>query len=320
MSEIVLVVGYPASGKSTICQTYEEKGFVRINRDAVGGTLADLLPIIEQHLKEGEAKLILDNTYGTKESRKPVVDLAKRYGVLPTCLWLTTSIEDAQFNACMRMMKRFGAVLGPEAIKEKKDPNTFPAAALFRYRKTLEKPTTDEGFGEVQQETFQRVWGPEYSNAAYILDYDGCLRETISGDNFPTTPEDIRILPGRKEVLQGLADQGALLLGASNQSGVAKGLLTAHQACACFERTNELLGVDIKYNFCPHRVPPISCYCRKPMPGMGVEFIETHKLDPSLTIMVGDMKSDETFAKRCGFQFQYADEFFAQALAESNSK
>ncbi len=315
MSELVLVVGYPASGKSTVCATYEEQSFVRINRDQVGGTLKGLLPLIEQHLRAGD-DLILDNTYGTKESRQPVIELAKKYGVVPTCLWVDTSIEDAQFNASLRMMRRFGEVLGPDEIKEKKDPNTFPATVQFRYRKVFEKPTTAEGFGEVIRHAFQRELGPEYCNAAYVLDYDGCLREAISGAKFPLSPEDIRILPGRREVLHALADQGALLLGASNQSGIAKGLLSAEQARACFERTNELLGVDIEYQFCPHKVPPISCYCRKPMPGMGVRFIETHKLDPSLTIMVGDMKSDETFAKRCGFQFQYADEFFKQMLAE----
>jgi histidinol phosphatase-like enzyme len=57
-------------------------------------------------------------------------------------------------------------------------------------------------------------------------------------------------------------------------------------------------------------VPPITCYCRKPAPGMGAYFIEKYKLNPAKCIMVGDMGSDKTFAARCGFQYADASEFF----------
>ena len=82
--------------------------------------------------------------------------------------------------------------------------------------------------------------------------------------------------------------------GISNQSGIAKGELTVADAEACFQRTNELLGVEIEFLYCPHRVPPISCYCRKPQVGLAVQLIEKHKLDRSKTIFVGDMTTDKT--------------------------
>ena len=44
--------------------------------------------------------------------------------------------------------------------------------------------------------------------------------------------------------------------------------------------------------------------------GLGVHFIHKYKLDPSKCIMVGDMTSDRTFAKRLGFQFEWAKDFF----------
>jgi histidinol phosphatase-like enzyme len=72
-----------------------------------------------------------------------------------------------------------------------------------------------------------------------------------------------------------------------------------------------LLGFDIDYLFCPHNSFPISCYCRKPMPGLGVALVEKYKLDPSQCIMVGDRTTDKTFASRSGFQFQHASKFFA---------
>jgi len=81
-------------------------------------------------------------------------------------------------------------------------------------------------------------------------------------------------------------------------------------AIACFERTNKLLGVDIEYYYCPHRVPPITCYCRKPQSGLGVHLIETHKLNPAECIYVGDRGTDKTFAKRLGFNYVDANDFF----------
>jgi len=47
------------------------------------------------------------------------------------------------------------------------------------------------------------------------------------------------------------------------------------------------------------------------IPGMGASFMERHKLNPHECLAVGDMKSDQTFAFRCGFQFEWAEEFFA---------
>ena len=113
-----------------------------------------------------------------------------------------------------------------------------------------------------------------------------------------------------EEVLEKYKDEGYLLLGASNQSGVASGKLTHDMAVKCFEKTNEMLGIDIEYNFCPHGYFPVNCYCRKPMPGMGVEFIEKYKLDASKCIMVGNQKTDGSFARRCGFKFADEREFF----------
>jgi len=46
------------------------------------------------------------------------------------------------------------------------------------------------------------------------------------------------------------------------------------------------------------------------MPGLVVEFILKHKLNRKECIFVGDMTTDETFAKRAGFQYVDHAEFF----------
>lgn len=308
---ICLLMGYPASGKSTIAAEFKKKGFRVLSRDAHGGAVIDLIPEFKRLMTDSK-DVLLDNTFPTALSRNPFVELAKRENVPVKCIWLQTSIEDAQLNACIRMIRKFGHLPTPEEIKASKDPNVFPPASLFRYRKIFEKPSSSEGFN-VEVVKFERKKDPTYTNKAIIFDYDGTLRKSKGSKSWPLKPTDVVILPDRRLSSLKAGDAtlwSARLLGASNQSAVAKGELSEEDARLCFDKTNKLLGVDIDYEFCPHKVPPISCWCRKPMPGLGVHFIEKYQLDASKCIMVGDKKSDETFANRCGFQFAQADQFF----------
>jgi len=233
---------------------------------------------------------------------------------------LTTSFEDAQLNACLRIIQHTGKLLQPEDFKVapyKGDPNLFPPAALFAARKRFQEPTKAEGFSAVETREFVRMWPDDHTNRAIFLDYDDTVRRSTGAKVWPEDPSEVEILPGRKEKLRQCRRDGYILLGASNQSAcaksVAKGGITLETASACFERTNHLLGFarDLDYMFCPHRIPPVTCYCRKPSSGMGAYFILKYKLDPAQCIMVGDQTSDRTFATRCGFQYQDAEEFFS---------
>lgn len=310
MNEIVIIMGYNAAGKSTTVDSFVKQGYHRINRDTTGGNLEGQVKIAEYTILDGKTKkLVFDNTYPTIESRASLIKFAKNWKAKLTCYWLTTSFEDAQLNACIRMVKKTGKLMSPQEMKATKDPNLFPPVALFNYRKVFQKPTKAEGFDEIIEVPFTRVWAPEYKNKALILDYDGTLRESTGEQKYPIELADIKMLPNRSERLLEYQKNGYRLLGASNQSGIARGTPEA-KVIACFEETNERLGIDIEYMYCPHRIPPVSCYCRKPHPGMGAYFIETYKLNPKDCIMVGDMTTDETFAERCGFQYVHADTFF----------
>jgi len=130
MSDVVMIVGYPASGKSSIAKEYINKGYVHLNRDLFGGAVADLVSQLHTHLSNGE-DVILDNTFPTIESRKPFIECADEFNIKITCDWLTTSIEDAQFNACYRMMRRENKILSAEEIKANKSPNMFTPLTSF---------------------------------------------------------------------------------------------------------------------------------------------------------------------------------------------
>lgn len=310
MSEVKMVVGYPASGKSTVTKDLIKKGAVSLNRDTEGGTIVGLLPKLEALLKDGK-DVVLDNTFPTIEVRKPFIDLAKQYNANISCTLMGTTIEEAQFNVVQRAIGLIGKFPTPEAIKAAKHTNVFPPTVLFKYKKEFQKPTVEEGFSKVEVQKFTRLDNPEFTNKAIIVDYDGTLRECIGGnEKFPVSKDQIEIKPGRAKVLQAYKDKGYILLGLSNQSGIHKGELSEQTAIELFEYTNQQLGIDIEYRFCPHQSAPLSCYCRKPMPGVFVEFMLKHKLNRKECIFVGDMTTDETFAKRAGIQYVDHAEFF----------
>ena len=308
--KVTMVMGYPASGKSTLTKDLVANGAVSLNRDTEGGTIVSLLPKMEALLQDRK-DIVLDNLFPTAEVRKPFIEMAQKHGADISCLLMGTSIEDAQFNVVQRAIGLIGKFPTPEAIKAAKHTNVFPPLVLFKYKKDFQKPTTTEGFSKVETVKFVRKEDPTFTNRAIIVDYDGTLRECINGNGkYPVAKDQIEMKPGRKAILQSYLDKGYRLLGVSNQSGIAKGELSDATARELFDYTNKQLGLDIEYQFCPHQSAPISCYCRKPMPGLGVDFIIKHKLNRKECIFVGDMTTDKTFSERCGFQYVDQAEFF----------
>ena len=315
-AEVVMVMGVQGAGKSSLVQAYEDAGYARLNRDLIGGKLDDLVPMLEDLLAQGRTRVVLDNTYATRLSRRPVIRAAHRAAVPVRCHYLATPVREALINIVMRVLDRYDRLLGPDDLKElaKSDPNLPPPAALARFAAQLETPMVDEGFALVEEVPFERRPAPELSGKAkaLLLDVDGTLRQTRSGEIYPTDPDDIEVLPGRRERLQQWLDDGWQLFFVSNQSGVASGKLSAEQAEACFERTIELLGLPVTdAAYCPHPAFPANCFCRKPMPGMGIALARKHGLDPTQWVMVGDMPSDQAFAEAIGATYHDAHRFFS---------
>lgn len=310
----VLILGPPAAGKTSRVDAYVERGYRRLNRDREGGKLAKLERIMQRELDDGRRAFVLDNTYPTRASRKGVIELAREHGLEVVALHLDVPLGEALYNACLRMLERHGRILGPEEIKAlgRQDPNMLPPTAIYNYFSRHEEPTEAEGFDRVERIAFERRKARDQSHKALLLDVDGTLRKTKSGAPFPHGPDDVEILPNRREVLDHYAEEDWLLFGVSNQSAVGKGQVTKEQVEAAFDRTRELLGRDLEILYCSHQATSAGVWRRKPMPGMAVELIERHRLDRDRCVVVGDLESDREFAELAGMEFQWASELFGE--------
>lgn len=310
--ELALIMGLPGAGKSTLARTYVDRGYARLNRDEVGGTLAGLLQPLDRLLAGGHRHIVLDNTYLTRKSRALVLQAASRHHLAVRCFWLMTSVDDAQVNAASRIVSRYGRLLSPGEMRDarKHDVSAFPPGVLFRCQRDLEPPDEAEGFASIQRVPFARTNDPSFTNRAVIVWSDGVLARSRAGGRTPSSPDDVLVDTDRAATLRRYSAEGWRVLALSWQPEVEAGSRRADDVRTTFARVCELTGVPIELEYCPHPAGPPICWCRKPMPGLGVVFIHRHRLDAAQCLYAGEGPHDAAFARKLGFQFREAREFF----------
>ena len=79
------------------------------------------------------------------------------------------------------------------------------------------------------------------SNRAVFFDRDGTLIEHF---DYLTDPEQVKLLPTVATALRRLKDHGFYLVMATNQSGVARGLLTEKTLLKIHDRLKQLLAEE----------------------------------------------------------------------------
>ncbi|MGY1802916.1 HAD-IIIA family hydrolase [Blastococcus sp. SYSU D00922] len=129
-----------------------------------------------------------------------------------------------------------------------------------------------------------------------LFDRDGTLVHDVpyNGD-----PDKVQPVDGAREALDRLRARGVRVGVVSNQSGVARGLITREQVDACMARLEELLGPFDTVQVCPHG-PDDGCTCRKPAPGMVKAACAVLDVDPARCVLIGDIGADVEAAAAAG--------------------
>ena len=136
-----MIVGRPASGKSTVRDRYFiPHGYVAVNRDTLG-TQQKCLKVAAETLKAGNS-VIVDNTNPSKRSRKPYIDVAKEMNVPVRCLFLNIPIALSHHLNMFRQTQSKG--------KQRR----VPEVGYRVFEKEFERPEVAEGFTEVKEVEF----------------------------------------------------------------------------------------------------------------------------------------------------------------------
>jgi D-glycero-D-manno-heptose 1,7-bisphosphate phosphatase len=137
---------------------------------------------------------------------------------------------------------------------------------------------------------------------AVFLDRDGTI---IEDAGYLGEPAKVRLLPGAAQAIRQLNEHDFRVVVVTNQSGIARGLLSLQDYRATQLRLDELLArekalVDAHY-FCPH-LPEVTgpCECRKPGTLLYRQAAERLGIDLPQSWWVGDRVRDVLPAEALG--------------------
>jgi D-glycero-D-manno-heptose 1,7-bisphosphate phosphatase len=129
---------------------------------------------------------------------------------------------------------------------------------------------------------------------AVFLDRDGTIIEDVG---YLRDPNAARLLPGAAPAIRRLNEHDFLVIVATNQSGIARGLLSRNDYQLTERRVDALLRaegarLDAHY-FCPH-LPELTgpCDCRKPGVLLYRQAAEQFNIDLPRSWWIGDRMRD----------------------------
>jgi heptosyltransferase-2 len=130
--------------------------------------------------------------------------------------------------------------------------------------------------------------------SAVFFDRDGTLCRDVG---YLDKYDDFQIVTDI-DTVRLLKERGFKLIGVSNQSGIARGLIRENFVREVNTIFIERYGFDDFY-YCPHH-PAEHCPCRKPEPGMVLRARAEHGIDFKQSYVVGDKEADMLLAKAIG--------------------
>lgn len=137
-------------------------------------------------------------------------------------------------------------------------------------------------------------WPP--TAKAVLFDRDGTLVVDVpyNGD-----PARVQLMPGAADAVARLRGGGLRLGLVTNQSGVARGLITTGDVERVNDRLQRELGPFGTVQYCPHG-PEDACACRKPGALMVLRAADELGVAPHECVVVGDVGADLAAARAAG--------------------
>jgi aryl-alcohol dehydrogenase-like predicted oxidoreductase/predicted kinase len=290
-AEVVVLMGVPGAGKSRAAETYVARGYERLNRDTVGGTLRAIAQALDERLRAGVERLVLDNTYVTRASRSDVIRVASSHGARVRCVFFETPLPEAQVNVVLRMIERFGHVVAPEEMTElaRIDQAALAPHALSRMMRDLEPPIANEGFADIEVAPFVRDVPVEGTPGVAVA------IDALEGYGAGCPPEgDVARL------LDDVPVSTPCLLYAwkpnPDRASVA--------ARDVFAKIIGATGRSVEIAVCPHPAGPPICWCRPPLPAMFLAFAHRHAVSLRASTLLGRSASDRRVAGVLGMTFR----------------
>lgn len=138
---------------------------------------------------------------------------------------------------------------------------------------------------------------------AVFLDRDGVINDLVTDPDdgrpeSPLRPQDVRVLAGVPEAVDQLKEAGYLVIAASNQPAAAKGKATLETLRDVHGRIAAQVTLD-DWRYCFHRAED-GCECRKPKPGLLLDAIADHGIDPQSSWFIGDADTDVEAGREAG--------------------
>lgn len=128
MKEVIIMIGYPGSGKTTICKDIFEKHNYHIVSGDIFKTSSKMIKDAIKHL---DTSIVFDSTAGTKEKRLEFIQFAQKYNLPVRALWVQTPMD-----VSMERNKQRALISGSK----------IPDVVYYVYRKNFDEPNEDEGF------------------------------------------------------------------------------------------------------------------------------------------------------------------------------
>ena len=151
---MVVMVGRPASGKSTITKHYfASNGYIQINRDTIG-TQEKCIEAAISALRDGKS-VIIDNTNPSKAARKPYIDLAAKHNVPCRCIYIDIPTELSYHLSFVCINQTKGKI------------RPIPKAN-HAYEKDFEMPDESEGLSDVQKVGFIPIFQSEEDKNIFL--------------------------------------------------------------------------------------------------------------------------------------------------------